>query len=76
MGEAIAELENYAVLGDVARRLEQDPEDVRRKWHRRGLTAFRDPRDRRRILVARADLEWFLTPAPRRLDSKEAAMAG
>lgn len=54
----------YLTTNEAATEAGMDRRALERRLRQRGLPRFRDPRDGRRILIARSDLVTFLTPRP------------
>ncbi len=55
---------SYLTTDEAAIEAGMDRRALERRLRQRGLPRFRDPRDGRRILIARADFAEFLTPRP------------
>ncbi len=54
----------YLTLVEAATRAGNDQSSLERRWRRCGMALYVDPKDRRRRLIAEADLAAFLTPVP------------
>ncbi|MDP9473505.1 MAG: helix-turn-helix domain-containing protein [Chloroflexota bacterium] len=57
-------MSDFLTADQAATEAGMDRRALERRLRQRGLPRYRDPRDGRRILIARADFAEFLTPRP------------